>query len=113
VIGEGVGAVILRRLEDAQAAGDRIYAVIRGIASNSDGKAEGPMTAAERGQRIALENAYQRRGVLAAHAGLPGRARHGDAGGGRHRDRRLPRRARRRHQHVRGRLGEGQHRAQA
>ena len=58
VIGEGVGAVILRRLEDAQAAGDRIYAVIRGIASNSDGKAEGPMTPRREGQRIALEGAY-------------------------------------------------------
>jgi 8-amino-7-oxononanoate synthase len=59
VIGEGVGAVILRRLEDAQAAGDRIYAVIRGIASNSDGKAEGPMTPRREGQLIALENAYR------------------------------------------------------
>jgi acyl transferase domain-containing protein len=37
VLGEGLGAVILRRLEDAEAAGDRIHAVIRGLAANSDG----------------------------------------------------------------------------
>lgn len=35
--GDGVGAVVLRRLEDAQADGDRIYAVIRGWAMNHEG----------------------------------------------------------------------------
>jgi amino acid adenylation domain-containing protein len=34
---DGAGIVVLRRLEDAIAAGDRIYAVIRGIAKNNDG----------------------------------------------------------------------------
>jgi amino acid adenylation domain-containing protein len=34
---DGAGIVVLRRLEDALAAGDRIYAVIRGIAKNNDG----------------------------------------------------------------------------
>ncbi|CAM3575566.1 type I polyketide synthase [Kibdelosporangium persicum] len=35
--GDGVGVVVLRRLEDAQADGDRIYAVIRGWAVNHEG----------------------------------------------------------------------------
>lgn len=34
---DGAGVVVLRRLEDAIAAGDHIYAVIRGIAKNNDG----------------------------------------------------------------------------
>ncbi|GHH38880.1 type I polyketide synthase [Lentzea cavernae] len=36
--GDGVGAVVLRRLEDAQADGDRIYAVIRGWAALHEGR---------------------------------------------------------------------------
>ncbi|MCA9970365.1 MAG: type I polyketide synthase, partial [Anaerolineales bacterium] len=35
--GQGVGIVVLRRLEDALADGDHIYAVIRGSAINNDG----------------------------------------------------------------------------
>jgi len=37
VFGSGVGVVVLRRLKDALAAGDRIYAVIKGSAVNNDG----------------------------------------------------------------------------
>ncbi|WP_372013573.1 type I polyketide synthase [Tistrella mobilis] len=37
VSGDGVGAVLLRRLEDARADGDPIRAVIRGFAINNDG----------------------------------------------------------------------------
>ncbi len=37
VFGSGVGVLALRRLEDALAAGDTVYAVIRGSAINNDG----------------------------------------------------------------------------
>ena len=37
VVGDGVAGVLLRRLEDAEAEGDRIMAVIRGWAMNNDG----------------------------------------------------------------------------
>lgn len=37
VLGDGVGVVALKRLEDAKAAGDRILAVIKGFAINNDG----------------------------------------------------------------------------
>lgn len=40
VFGSGAGAVVLRRLEDAQADGDHIWAVIRGSAVNNDGAAK-------------------------------------------------------------------------
>ncbi|WP_053739037.1 hybrid non-ribosomal peptide synthetase/type I polyketide synthase [Nocardia sp. NRRL S-836] len=45
VPGDGVGAVVLRRLDDALAAGDRISAVIRGSAINNDGSAKAGYTA--------------------------------------------------------------------
>ena len=39
VLGEGVGAVILKRLDDARRDGDRVYAVIKGVGVNNDGSA--------------------------------------------------------------------------
>ncbi|MCH0564672.1 MULTISPECIES: type I polyketide synthase [unclassified Streptomyces] len=43
--GDGVGAVVLKRLEDALADGDRIRAVIRGSAVNNDGRRKVGFTA--------------------------------------------------------------------
>lgn len=37
VFSSGTAAVVLRRLEEAEAGGDRIYGVIRGVATNNDG----------------------------------------------------------------------------
>ena len=39
--GEGGGVVVLKRLSEAQANGDRIYATIRGIGVNQDGRTSG------------------------------------------------------------------------
>ena len=39
--GEGCGVLVLKRLSDAQADGDRILAVIRGTAANQDGRSGG------------------------------------------------------------------------
>jgi acyl transferase domain-containing protein/NADPH:quinone reductase-like Zn-dependent oxidoreductase/acyl carrier protein/NADP-dependent 3-hydroxy acid dehydrogenase YdfG len=41
VRGEGCGVVVLKRLRDAQRAGDRVLAVIRGSAVNHDGRSNG------------------------------------------------------------------------
>lgn len=58
-IGEGLGAVILKRLEDAERDGDRIYAVIKGIGSGSDGKGQAIYAPAAKGQYKALTRAYE------------------------------------------------------
>jgi acyl transferase domain-containing protein/acyl carrier protein len=43
--GDGAGAVVLKRLADARAAGDTVYAVILASASNNDGSAKAGFTA--------------------------------------------------------------------
>jgi phthiocerol/phenolphthiocerol synthesis type-I polyketide synthase E len=45
VVGNGVGAVVLKRLEDALHDGDHVYAVIKGFAINNDGAAKVGFTA--------------------------------------------------------------------
>ncbi|MFD7986668.1 type I polyketide synthase [Kitasatospora indigofera] len=60
---EGVGVVVLRRLEDAIADGQQVYAVIRGSAVNQDGRSNG-ITAPNRwSQQEVLAAAYRRAGV--------------------------------------------------
>ncbi len=59
VMGEGVGVVVLKRYEDAVAAGDRIYAVIKGSGCNNDGRGEGPMTPRPEGQMAAMARAHR------------------------------------------------------
>ncbi|WP_327371075.1 type I polyketide synthase [Streptomyces sp. NBC_01217] len=61
--GEGVGVIVLRRLRDALADGQRVYAVIRGTAVNQDGRSNG-ITAPNRwSQQDVLAAAYRRAGV--------------------------------------------------
>ncbi len=58
VISEGVVAVILKRLADAERDGDRIYAVIKGVGASSDGRDKGLTAPRPEGQLRALERAY-------------------------------------------------------
>ena len=69
VMGEGVGVVVLKRLDDALRDGDRIYAVVKGAASNNDGRSEGPMTPRPGGQLDALRAAYRDAGFSPATVG--------------------------------------------
>lgn len=62
--GSGVGVVVLKRLEDAQADGDRIYAVLLGSAINNDGSDKLGYTAPGlRGQADAIATAQAVAGV--------------------------------------------------
>jgi acyl transferase domain-containing protein/NAD(P)H-dependent flavin oxidoreductase YrpB (nitropropane dioxygenase family)/NAD(P)-dependent dehydrogenase (short-subunit alcohol dehydrogenase family) len=63
VISEGVAALVLKRLADAERDGDRIYAVIKGVGSSSDGRARGLTAPGVEGQSRALERAYKKAGV--------------------------------------------------
>lgn len=58
LLGEGIGMLALRRLADAQRDGNRVYAVIRGLGSSSDGRAKSIYAPRAEGQRIALDRAY-------------------------------------------------------
>ncbi|WP_330327971.1 aminotransferase class I/II-fold pyridoxal phosphate-dependent enzyme [Streptomyces pseudovenezuelae] len=59
VLGEGGATLVLRPVEDALAAGDRIYAVVTGVGSANDGRGGGPMTPQAQGQLAALRAAYR------------------------------------------------------
>ncbi|HUT23964.1 MAG TPA: beta-ketoacyl synthase N-terminal-like domain-containing protein, partial [Sumerlaeia bacterium] len=62
-LGEGLGVAVLKRLEDAERDGDRIYAVIRGIGSSSDGKGLAIYAPSSEGQALALRRAYEVAGM--------------------------------------------------
>ncbi len=70
ILGEGLGIMVVKRLADAERDGDRIYAVIRGVGSSSDGKGEAIYTPSASGQKKAIRNAYQRAGVSPDSIGL-------------------------------------------
>ncbi|WUL81088.1 SDR family oxidoreductase [Streptomyces sp. NBC_00343] len=69
-LGEGVACVVLKRLADAERDGDRIYGVIKGVGSSSDGRSLGLTAPRPEGQRAALERAYRNAGVSPAEVGL-------------------------------------------
>ncbi|MGL6075235.1 MAG: SDR family NAD(P)-dependent oxidoreductase [Fimbriiglobus sp.] len=63
ILGEGLGMVVLKRLKDAIAAGDQVYAVIKSIGTSSDGKGNAIYAPSAEGQKRCLQDAYKRAGV--------------------------------------------------
>ena len=70
VLGEGIGMLVLKRLPDAERDGNRIYAVIKGIGSSSDGRSQSIYAPRIEGQVKALETAYAAAGIDPATVGL-------------------------------------------
>lgn len=63
---EGCGLVVLKRLADAQADGDRVLAVIRGSAVNQDGRSNGLTAPSGPAQAVLIRRALHRAGVKPA-----------------------------------------------
>jgi len=63
LIGEGSVMMVIKRLADAEMDGDSIYAVIRGVASSSDGKAPGIYVPTISGQETCVQRAWAKTGL--------------------------------------------------
>ncbi|MFO1496276.1 MAG: SDR family NAD(P)-dependent oxidoreductase [Lysobacterales bacterium] len=62
MLGEGLGMVALKRLADAERDGDRIYALLAGVGSSSDGRSKSVYAPVSAGQAQALQRAYAQAG---------------------------------------------------
>jgi acyl transferase domain-containing protein/phosphopantetheinyl transferase (holo-ACP synthase) len=63
LLGEGLGFVVLKRRDDAERDGDRIYALIKSVGTASDGRAQGLLAPRIEGQELALRRAYDEAGL--------------------------------------------------
>jgi acyl transferase domain-containing protein/NAD(P)H-dependent flavin oxidoreductase YrpB (nitropropane dioxygenase family)/NAD(P)-dependent dehydrogenase (short-subunit alcohol dehydrogenase family) len=69
-ISEGLAVVVLKRLADAERDGDRIYAVIKGVAASSDGRDKSLTSPRPQGQMRVLQRAYAEAGFSPSTVGL-------------------------------------------
>ncbi len=63
---EGCGVVVLKRLNEALSAGDRILGIIRGAAINHDGTSNGFTAPSQKAQEEVIKTALQKAGILAS-----------------------------------------------
>lgn len=68
--GEGVGIVVLKRQSDAERDGNRIYALIRGVGSSSDGRGGSVSAPRVAGEALAVQRAYEASGISPQTIGL-------------------------------------------
>jgi acyl transferase domain-containing protein len=61
--GEGCGVIVIKRLSDALASGDRIWALIRGSAVNQDGRSAGLTVPNGQAQQAVIHGALQDAGI--------------------------------------------------
>ena len=70
ILGEGLGMIVLKRRQDAERDGDRIYALIKGVGLASHGWALHVMAPRVEGEELALRRAYEMAGVAPQTVGL-------------------------------------------
>ncbi|MEA4908385.1 MAG: beta-ketoacyl synthase N-terminal-like domain-containing protein, partial [Anaerolineaceae bacterium] len=70
MVGEGLGMLVLKRLEDAERDQDRIYAVIKAVGASSDGRYKSIYAPRPDGQARALRRAYAEAGFSPKTVGL-------------------------------------------
>jgi acyl transferase domain-containing protein len=63
LVGEGTAVVVLKRFEDARKADDRVYAVLRGCGTSSDGRGGSLLSPSIEGQVLALRRAWDAAGL--------------------------------------------------
>ncbi|AUY48420.1 SDR family NAD(P)-dependent oxidoreductase [Streptomyces sp. CB01881] len=69
VPGEGVGALVLKRLGDAEADHDHVYGVVAASGTNQDGKTNGITAPSANSQMDLVRSVYDRHGIDAASIG--------------------------------------------
>jgi len=70
LLGEGIGMIVLKRAEDAERDGDRVYALIRAVGVSTDGRGASVMAPRVEGEELALRRAYEAAGVSPSTIGL-------------------------------------------
>jgi acyl transferase domain-containing protein len=70
LLGEGIGMMVLKRRKDAERDGNRIYAVIKGVGSASDGRAKTVVAPRIEGEELALRRAYEAASLSPSTVGL-------------------------------------------
>ena len=70
MIGEGIGMMAFKRLEDAERDGDKVYAVLKGIGTSSDGRFKSIYAPRPDGQAKALKRAYEDAGFDPKSCGM-------------------------------------------
>lgn len=70
LIGEGLGLLVLKRLEDAERDDDRIYAVIHGLGASSDGRSKSIYAPRGEGQELSVRRALANSGFPPSTIGL-------------------------------------------
>jgi acyl transferase domain-containing protein len=70
LLGEGLGILVLKRTEDAERDGDRIYALVKGVGVASDGRALGLLAPRVEGEELAIRRAYAQSDVSPETVGL-------------------------------------------
>ncbi len=70
LVGEGLGILVLEPKSAAEKAGRRIYALLRGSATSSDGRGNAVLAPRSEGQLLCLKKAYETSGIDPRSVGL-------------------------------------------
>lgn len=70
ILGEGIGMIVLKRRADAERDGNRIYALIKGVGSSSDGRGLSVLAPRAEGAELALRRSFEMAGISPRTIGL-------------------------------------------